>query len=469
MDGCPKETIELNLLGFAPSDQVESVCRFAVENGYAVRVLHAQANGGNKVLESVKADKYRVSVLVIGDERPEYADLLQALQGVAMRTCLGIFLGAPRESDTPLLNAIGEFVIWPCEIREFKLRVSRLRRLSENRHPGTEKCASEFNLIGSSAEFDKVLRLIETFQACDAPVLIEGETGTGKEVVARAIHYKSPRRGCPFIPVNCGALPDTLVENELYGHAKGAYTDAKTEQSGFVGQAEGGTLFLDEIEALSTKAQVSLLRFLQEYQYRPLGKDKMLKANVRIIAASNVEVQRLVEAGQLRQDLYFRLNILHINLPSLRERPADILELVEYFLDQYCRQYKVGRKRLHPDVYSVLLDYDWPGNVREVENSVHRAVLMTPGEVLTAAEFNLDTAGLTSEANVETDTSNLHTLAFNAAKLRVIEDFEKRYLHRVMKETQGNVSLAARHACKERRALGKLLKKYGIDRNDFIR
>lgn len=458
MDRCPKESIELNLLSFVPDNQLEPVRRFAIENGYSVQIF--QPSGAEVV-------KNKIVVLVIGENRPEYEDFLQAVRGIPRQSCLGLFFGGPHENDMPLLDAVGEFVTWPCDDHEFRLRMARMQQVDVTGAAGREKNKREFNLVGSSAGFDKVLKLIETFQACDAPVLIEGETGTGKEVVARAIHYKSARRGYPFIPVNCGALPDTLVENELYGHAKGAYTDAKTEQSGFVGQAEGGTLFLDEIEALSPKAQVSLLRFLQEYQYRPLGKDKMLKANVRVIAASNIEVGRLVEAGQLRQDLYFRLNILHINLPPLRERPADILELVEYFIEQYCRQYKVARKRLHPDLYLGLLDYDWPGNVREVENSVHRAVLMSAGEELTATEFNLALGDL-SESKEETDANSLNMLAFNTAKLRAIEDFEKRYLQQVMRETQGNVSQAARFACKERRALGKLLKKYGIDRNDFL-
>jgi DNA-binding NtrC family response regulator len=465
---CPEGEIELNLLSFVSQNQLQAIQDFAVENGYAVRAFQpAENKNGESPGSRAGIDKNKVIALVIGDERPSHADLLRALRGVPMHLCLGIFFGGPRENDISLLNSIGEFVAWPCGGREFRLRVARMCQMTEAGTGNAEKSAGAFNLVGSSAAFNRILKLIETFRRCDAPVLIEGETGTGKEVVARAIHYKSARRGHPFIPVNCGALPDSLVENELYGHAKGAYTDAKTEQSGFVGQAEGGTLFLDEIEALSLKAQVSLLRFLQERQYRPLGKDKMLRANVRVVAASNVEVGRLVETGRLRQDLYFRLNILHIGLPPLRERPDDIMELVEYFLDHYCRQYKVARKRLHPDLYTGLLNHDWPGNVREVENSVHRAVLMSDSDVLTAVEFNLDTGDLPSLSNTEMDAGSLCMQAFNAAKLQAIEDFEKRYLQQVMRETQGNVSQAARYAHKERRALGKLLKKHGIDRNDF--
>lgn len=466
---CPEGGVELDLLSFVSQDQLKTVQGFAIENKYSVRILQpAENKNGEDQGLGAGIDKNKVIVLVVGDERPGHTDLLRALRGVPMHLCLGILFGGPRENDISLLNSIGEFVAWPCNGGEFRLRVARMCQKAEVGAGDAEKSAGAFNLVGSSVAFNKVLNLIETFRCCDAPVLIEGETGTGKEVVARAIHYKSARRGHPFIPVNCGALPDSLVENELYGHARGAYTDAKTEQSGFVGQAEGGTLFLDEIEALSPKAQASLLRFLQERQYRPLGKDKMLQANVRVIAASNVEVGSLVEAGRLRQDLYFRLNILHIGLPPLRERPDDIMELVEYFLDHYCRQYKVARKRLHPDLYTGLPNHDWPGNVREVENSVHRAVLMSAGDMLTAAEFNLDVDDLPSLSSTEMKAGAWRMQAFNAAKLQAIEDFEKRYLQQVMRETQGNISQAARCAHKERRALGKLLKKHGIDRNDFV-
>jgi DNA-binding NtrC family response regulator len=174
------------------------------------------------------------------------------------------------------------------------------------------------SLIGNSPVFRKVIRLIEKMAGCDAPVLIEGETGTGKEVAARALHYQGKRHGKPFIPVNCGAIPDALFENELFGHSKGAFTDAKENQPGFVALADSGTLFLDEIEALSPKGQVTLLRFMQDQQYRPLGGGRELNANVRMITASNADLAWLTEHGEFRKDLFFRLKILHLELPPLR-------------------------------------------------------------------------------------------------------------------------------------------------------
>ncbi len=191
------------------------------------------------------------------------------------------------------------------------------------------------NLIGHSSIFLDTLLFINKASDCDAPVLIEGETGCGKEVAARAIHYLGCRKDFPFIPMNCGAIPDQLIENELFGHEKGAYTDAKQSQAGLTEQADGGTLFLDEIEALSTKGQVTLLRFIEDNVIRPLGATKSRKVNVRIIAASNVCLSELVAKGLFRQDLLFRLNLLHLNLPPLRNRKGDIQSLAEHFMQKY--------------------------------------------------------------------------------------------------------------------------------------
>src|SRR5258706_4658136 len=190
----------------------------------------------------------------------------------------------------------------------------------------------ELNLVGRSPAFLEVLELTKRFSACDATVLVQGETGTGKELVARAIHYLGARRNFPFIPVNCGALPDSLVESELFGHARGAFTDARDARRGLIAEAQGGTLFLDEIEVLTPKAQVALLRFLQDLEYRPVGGAVVHDANVRIIAASNANLGTLQSDGHFRKDLLFRLNVLSVDLPPLRERQSDVVFLAEIFL-----------------------------------------------------------------------------------------------------------------------------------------
>src|SRR5438094_4159830 len=194
---------------------------------------------------------------------------------------------------------------------------------------------TECNLIGRSPAFTAATELIAKFASCDATVLIEGETGTGKELAARAIHYLSNRNGNPFIAVNCGALPDTLVENELFGHVRGAFTDAREHQHGLVSRAETGTLFLDEVESLSAKAQVALLRFLQDGVYRPLGAGAVVAGNARIVAATNVDIAALVKGGGFRQDLMYRLTILTLRMPALRERAGDARVLAEHFVGQF--------------------------------------------------------------------------------------------------------------------------------------
>ncbi len=318
------------------------------------------------------------------------------------------------------------------------------------------------NLVGESAGFVRCVDFIRRYATCDAAVLIQGETGTGKELAARGIHYLGPRRDFPFIPVNCGAIPDSLIENELFGHSKGAYTDARESRPGVIADAEGGTLFLDEVETLTPRAQVALLRFLQDQHYRPLGGKHIVVANVRVIAASNENLARLARRGRFRQDLLFRLNIMGLEMPPLRERRADVVPLANHFLKRFSRQYGRGDKHLSPASVALMTRYEWPGNVRELENLVHREFLLASGE-----EIEIDSGGLDGNYFGPGDEAlglNGHG-RFRAAKAKAIEAFERNYLAQLLAETHGNVSLAARRCGKERRSLGKLLKKYGIDKS----
>lgn len=323
---------------------------------------------------------------------------------------------------------------------------------------------SELNLIGQSPAFVGALNLVRKFATCDATVLIHGETGTGKELAARAIHYLGGRRSFPFIPVNCGALPDTLIENELFGHARGAFTDARDSQSGLVANAEGGTLFLDEIEALSTKGQVVLLRFLQDRVYRPLGARSHVTGDVRVIAASNTDLMGLARLGSFRQDLLYRLAILTVRMPALRERPADAEILSRFFLHRFSRQYRQPERILDAESIALISNHAWPGNVRELENLIHRRFLLCEGTQVAIRAADL--------ANTPSTGDGLEGLAracvsFAAAKARAIAQFESDYLRRALSDADGNVTLAARRSGKERRSFGKLLKKHRIDRSQY--
>ena len=319
-----------------------------------------------------------------------------------------------------------------------------------------------FGMVGASAPFRGLVDHLQRIAACgsSAPVLIEGDTGTGKELAARAIHYLGPRRDRPFAPLNCGALPENLIESELFGHVRGAYTDARQARSGLIAQAEGGTLFLDEIDALSPKAQVSLLRFLQDYRYRPVGQDGERGGNVRVIAAGNQPLAGRVARGLFREDLLYRLNVLSVRLPRLAERPGDAALIARHFLRRYCRQYGRGALSFHPVTLEWMARHSWPGNVRELENLVHRLVLLTEQQEIRYV------GGLDLRGDAEVSSRPAASFPdFRQAKEQAIRDFERQYLLDLLDQAGGNISAAARLAHKERRSLGRLLKKHGIRRS----
>jgi two-component system, NtrC family, response regulator GlrR len=321
-------------------------------------------------------------------------------------------------------------------------------------------------LIGRSEAFLRAVAMVERVTRTDATVLIRGETGTGKEVIARYIHYGGSRRARPFIPVNCGALPDALIENELFGHSRGAFTDARGDQPGLVRLAEGGTLFLDEIDSLTLRAQGAMLRFLEDRRFRPLGCGQELNSNVRVIAACNGPIEELCARGAFRHDLYYRIKLIELALPPLRMRTGDAAVLAEHFILECARRYSCARKRLHPESLRQLDRYDWPGNVRELENLVHSEFLMTEGdEILLRLPPDAGPAPPTEPARtvppgMTHDGGSLPD--YRLAKAEAVEKFDRAYLERVLAEAKGNVTSAARLAGKERRALGKLLKRYGI-------
>jgi DNA-binding NtrC family response regulator len=294
------------------------------------------------------------------------------------------------------------------------------------------------------------------------PVLIEGETGTGKELAARAIHYGSARRDHPFVPLNCGAIPDTLIESELFGHERGAFTDARQPRRGLVTVAQRGTLFLDEIDVLSAKAQVTLLRFLQDHQYRPLGSSRQEEADTRIIAATNARLEDLAARGAFRWDLLYRLRILHVTLPPLRVRAGDAALLAQHFIARLSLRFGEAAKSVGPATLAWFDRYAWPGNVRELENLICRGFILSEGDVIEADR---------PDAAEQCDEPQGDPLAldFTSARALVLDRFEKRYLESLLDRAQGNVTLAASLAGKERRALGKMLKRHGIDRHRYVK
>jgi transcriptional regulator with GAF, ATPase, and Fis domain len=324
---------------------------------------------------------------------------------------------------------------------------------------------SHVGLIGRSPAFRAATHLIQRLATANVPVLVRGETGTGKELAARAIHYLGTRRDFPFIPINCGAIPDTLVESELFGHVRGAFTDARDAQPGLVVQAHDGTLFLDEVDALSTKAQIALLRFLQDGTFRPIGARVCSQSKARVIAATNSDLAERVQSGAFRRDLFFRLSVVPVHLPPLREREGDVRLLASAFLHTLADEDACGPRRIDPDSLLRLERHTWPGNVRELANVIQRAFLLAEGECLTLPP---DALGPSEEHDPPVGAEE-PTLpgSYRQARKQVIADFERRFVSRALAESGGNVSLAAKRVGKERRSFGRLLKKHGITRSDY--
>ena len=386
--------------------------------------------------------------------------------------------------STRLVAHFQDFLFWPCSATELNGWLAQLVTSAQTPRADRNSLLAEFaslNLIGKSPQFVENIQLIKKMSACHAAVLIQGETGTGKENAARAIHYLGKRREQSFVPINCAAIPDDILESELFGHEKGAFTDAKQAQAGLVAIADGGTLFLDEIDSLTPKAQAALLRFLQTQEYRPLGAKQTRRADVRILAATNADLKSLVAHKQFREDLYFRLNVLRLTMPPLRKRLGDIALIAASLLQRFALEYQLAPKQLSRPGLDYLMQHNWPGNIRELENCLLRAFLLSPGTMLEfaesaeSAEVDAPTAMETVAAlNEETlsvaqknDADIIPPLSFQDAKAIAITEFEANYLRRVMAIARGNVSAAARIAGKERRAMGKLLQKYAIDKTQF--
>lgn len=312
-------------------------------------------------------------------------------------------------------------------------------------------------LVGESDVFLRTVEKIRMFAGTGATVLITGETGTGKELFARAIHYHGVRKGHPFVPVNCGALPDTLIENELFGHSKGAYTDAASAEKGLVAEAHGGTLFLDEIDALSFPAQAKLLRFLQQGEYRPVGCAKSACADVRVVTASNADLLALVQQKRFREDLFYRLHVLSVIIPPLRQRVGDLPLLASYFAAHYGRTQGHGPVRVSEAAIRKLLAHAWPGNIRELEGVLQRAVLDSGGAAIEAHHVEL--AGSIAAEKAPGTLSQV--------KMAVMQQFERTYLINLLTLHHGNITHAAKAAGKERRTFQRLLSKHQLQRSQF--
>ncbi len=367
-------------------------------------------------------------------------------------------------------NGAYDFVTKPFDhdalVVSLKKALERSRLLKENRLLQRSCFSGELHqdLVGKSVAMKKVYETISMVAGTDVTVLITGESGTGKNLVARAIHGMSERKNGPFITVNCPTVPETILESELFGYKKGAFTHATGNKAGLFQEAENGTLFLDEIGEISPAIQTRLLRVLQDKEIKPLGDTRTIRVNTRIIASTNQNLPELIRQGRFREDFYYRLNVLPITMPPLRERVKDIPLIASHLLEKHCRKLGKPPKTLAPELLDAMLENPWEGNIRELENVIIRGILYAGGPVISLADAGLSSSG--RPFPVKDDAKHVH-LPYKDAKEKALTDFNQAFLSRHLTACQGNVSQAARNMGLERQALQQIMKRYDIRGDDF--
>lgn len=398
------------------------------------------ASSGEEAIQKIEKDTFD---LVLVDLRMPDMDGMELLSKIKMiRPEIMVIMmtgfGSIETAVEAIKKGADDYITKPIDLKDLLLHVSRARKESllrkENRLLRMEvRKKFEFsNIIGKSEKMQEVFSLIEKVAPSNSTVIIYGGSGTGKELVAKAIHYNSPRWDKPFIPFNCGAVPETLVESELFGHTKGAFTGAIQAKRGLFEEAEGGTIFLDEISTLSPSAQVKLLRVLQEKEVMRVGSTERIKIDVRVIAATNENLELHMKQGKFRDDLFYRLQVFPIFLPNLADRKEDIPLLAYHFLNQYTKMTQKQVKGIAKETMNLLLDYPWPGNVRELENTIERAVIMTEHDHLMPSDLPEFLRG--SGRGVTKQDSKTY---------KSLEEVKDEYISEILKKTGGNKRLAA--------------------------
>ncbi|AJF05572.1 sigma-54-dependent transcriptional regulator [Geoalkalibacter subterraneus] len=358
-----------------------------------------------------------------------------------------------------------DMVTKPFEPDELLFRVKnalRLNLLASENQSLREELEGRFRferIIGTSEKLRAVLDKVEKLAVRDTSILITGESGTGKELIAQAVHYNSPRKEGRFVAINCGALPESVLESELFGYKKGAFTGATEDKEGLLKAADGGTLFLDEVGNLPMNVQKTLLRFLQEQEFRRIGDTHTTKVDVRILSATNADLREAVKAGTFREDLYYRLNVVNIHLPPLRERKPDIALLADHFIREQNERFGTRVKGLSPEAMEVASDFSWPGNIRQLRNAIEGALAMESGDYITLptlAQF------------IEIDETQPRERGSDEDYSSALSQFETSYLKELLRKAQGNVEEAARLAGMNMATIYRKLKKYNIRKEDYL-
>jgi len=422
----------------------------------------AQADTGQAAIDAVTEKFYD---LVIMDIRMPELGGIEALQKIkTMSPGIPVIIMTAYASVGTAVDALksgaSDYLTKPLDIEELKILVAktlRIHQLEEENIYLKERLNDRFDfssIIGQSQAMDKLFETMALVAPSEATVLIVGESGTGKELIANALHQNSPHKDRPFIKVNCAALPETLLESELFGHEKGSFTGAIARKQGRFQLAHKSSIFLDEIAEMAPATQAKILRVLQEREFEPLGSTQTIKVDTRVIAATNKNLETEIEEGRFREDLYYRLNVVTLAVPPMRERHEDIPNLADFFLKRYADKNQRLIKGFTPRATDLLMRYDWPGNVRELENIIERAVIMARGEMITPMEF---------PDNLKELDDDLKDVQINLTPGRSLKEVEKTMILRTLEETGGNRTHAAKILGISRRTLQLKLKEYGIN------
>jgi DNA-binding NtrC family response regulator len=439
----------------------ETLATFLARAGYAT----AQAHDGREALEAVDKD---APDLVLTDIHMPDLDGLALLAEIKARYpgTIVIMMTAFSSIDSAveaMRRGAEDYLSKPLQLADAQMSIERAleRRALRSRVAQLEAQALDRygfgRLIGKAPAMRRVYQIIERVAPTNTTVLITGRTGTGKELVARAIHFNSPRAKKPLVDINCGALPEQLVESELFGHMKGAFTGAGETKKGLFEAAQGGTLFLDEVQTLRPDLQAKLLRALQERAIRRVGGRENIEIDVRVIAATNKDIADAVKRGEFREDLYYRLNVVGVYLPDLRERREDIPPLIDHFLKRSAEENGQGPRHFSNEAMRLMMSYDWPGNVRELQNAVEHALAIGIGPTLTIADLPLHISGMTNKLGAPEPVGEGRTL----------DEVERRHILRVLEETGGNHLRAAEILGIHRRTLYRKQEKYKIPTGDL--
>ena len=430
----------------------ESLKHWFEEEGYIIDT----AENGNEALQKFSVNKYDLALLDMKMPGMTGLELLKKIREID-ENCVSILITAFASVPTAiqaLKDGAYDYVTKPIDPDELNnivknaLESVTLKTENKKLKGRLEDMSVPDNLVGESPQMKRITELIRTVSDSDSTVLIRGESGTGKELVAKAIHANSRRKYFPIITVNCGALSESLLESELFGHEKGAFTGAHFRRKGKFEIANGGTIFLDEIGSISQKTQVDLLRVIETKKFNRVGGNDLVESDFRLITATNEPLEKLIEEGKFRKDLYYRLNVITIMLPPLRERKDDISLLANYFLKKYSELMNKNIEGFSDEAMNFLLKYDFPGNVRELENTIERAIVIGKGNIIQLEDLSLDING--DSYGFEDDT------------VGSLEDVEKKYIIKVLGENKWNISKSAEILGVERVTLYNKINKYGL-------